>query len=77
MTKGQARKKLKALGNRRERQAQKDNELQDAVTEALKETEGVISVTEAASLLGLNRSTIYEVYRKKRTRVGIKRRRAA
>lgn len=63
MTPGQIRQKLKRLGTRREKVQRQSDQLQRDTIEALKLADGVISTTEAAKLIGLSRSTVYEVYR--------------
>lgn len=51
------------MGVKRERIQREADALQRDTIEALKMAEGVIATTEAAKLIGLSRSTVYEVYR--------------
>ena len=63
MTPARIRQKLKRLGVRRERSQRDAQVLHRDTIEGLELAEGVISTTEAANLVGLSRSTVYEVYR--------------
>lgn len=63
MSPAQIRQKLRRVGARRQRVQVQADELQRDTIEALKLADGVISTTEAAKLVGLSRSTVYEVYR--------------
>lgn len=58
----QIRRQLKSLGQRRQANKTKASMLQDETAEALRSARGVIPVSEAAKLLGITRSTVYEVY---------------
>jgi DNA invertase Pin-like site-specific DNA recombinase len=57
------RQELRRLGSRRQRQRDAEEKLHADTVKALKDAEGVVPTTEAAELIGLNRSTVYEVYR--------------
>lgn len=59
----EARRKLDSVGRRRERHRQADEKLQEDTAKVVKETEGVVSTSEQARRLKLNRSTVYEVYK--------------
>ena len=63
VTPSQIRRRLKRVGSKRERVQRAMDDLQRDTIEALELAEGVISTTEAAKLIGLSRSTVYEVYR--------------
>lgn len=65
MTERQVRTALKRIGRRREKLAESQDQLRADTVEGLNMAKGVISTSEAARLVGLNRSTVYEVYRKK------------
>ena len=64
----QVRQALRRLGVRRDRLRKEEKALHKDTKAALKQANGVIPVSEAAELLGLNRSTVYEVYRGGRER---------
>lgn len=55
---------FKRLGERRERLQQANDELAQEIREALQATEGVISKTLAAELLGVDRTLLYKTYLK-------------
>lgn len=57
------RQKLRQIGTRRGRMDSQRKSLHEDTIKALKDAKGVIPTTEAAELVGLNRSTVYEVYR--------------
>lgn len=61
----EVRRKLKRLGTRREQLRKSSEKLQGDTRRVLVEAQGVVPVTECASLLKLERTTIYQVYRKK------------
>lgn len=56
------REKLRKLGERRTQQQSDRENLSTEVEEALREAYGHISVTEAAELLKIHRTTVYRVY---------------
>lgn len=62
MDSGEIREKLRTLGERRKQMKADEDELSTEVEEALREAYGHVSVTEAADLLGMHRTTIYRVY---------------
>lgn len=53
---------LRRLGERRKRHEQEGRELADAIRLALQFTEGEVDRSEAARLLGLDRSAMYRTY---------------
>lgn len=59
----QLRAYLTDLGKRRKRHNQDKGRLADETTRAVKLAEGRIPTTELADLIGLERTTIYRVYR--------------
>lgn len=54
--------KLKSLGERRRKLKAREEDLTDDVEAALREAYGHVTVTEAADLLGIHRTTVYRVY---------------
>ena len=56
------RERVRALGERRTQHLAEGDELSAEVEEALREAYGHISVTEAAQLLHIHRTTVYRVY---------------
>lgn len=62
MTEKQLRHALRLVGRRRKAQQIKDRKLQEDTTALLQKARGKIPTTEAAQLVGLTRSTVYEVY---------------
>lgn len=62
MTESEAKAKLRSLGARRRNQQKRDRQLFEDTREALTEVRGTVSMSAAAGLLGLERSTIYQVY---------------
>jgi DNA invertase Pin-like site-specific DNA recombinase len=58
-----ARRRLDSLGRRRKRLRDAEEKLQEDTAKAMRETAGVVPVADAARRLGLNRSTVYEVYK--------------
>lgn len=68
MTPSQIRRRLKRVGSKRARLQRQSEALQRDTIEALELADGVIPTTEAADLIGLSRSTVYEVYRGGRAR---------
>lgn len=62
MDSGEIREKLRLLGERRKQIEADEGELSTEVEEALREAYGHVSVTEAAQLLGMHRTTVYRVY---------------
>lgn len=63
MTEAQVRKNLDILGERRTALREARAALQADTMAGLESAVGVIPMTEAAERVGLNRSTVYEVYR--------------
>lgn len=61
-TKPDIRDELRALGERRKQRAADDKAMAEEVEAALRRAYGKISVTEAAELVGLHRTTVYRVY---------------
>lgn len=57
------RSELRRLGSRRATQEKREAELSDDIEAALRRAYGVVSISEAARLLGLHRTSIYRVYR--------------
>lgn len=57
------RDELKRLGERRAKLDQDDAELMKDVKKVLRRAYGRISVTEAADLLQMHRTTVYRVYK--------------
>jgi transcriptional regulator of acetoin/glycerol metabolism len=55
-------KLLQGLGERRQRHLEAGERLAEEIRQALIATEGQVSRTEAASLLGVDRTTLYQVY---------------
>lgn len=53
---------LKELGKRRKALDKDTLKLSNDVERALKRAQGEVSVTEAAKLLGMHRTTVYRVY---------------
>lgn len=62
MDAAEARAKLKALGERRAELNCDEEKLMKEVEEVLGKAYGVVTVTEAANLLGMHRTTVYRVY---------------
>lgn len=62
MDAAEARAKLKALGERRAELNCDEEKLMKEVEEVLGAAYGVVTVTEAANLLGMHRTTVYRVY---------------
>lgn len=65
VTAKEARKRLKAVGRKRDSHRKAATRIQRETADALESAKGVVSITEAAELVGLNRSTVYEVYGKR------------
>jgi transcriptional regulator of acetoin/glycerol metabolism len=57
------RLKLAELGRRRREHDANGVELSDDIRKALVEAKGVVTLAEAAELLGVHRTTIYRVYK--------------
>jgi transcriptional regulator of acetoin/glycerol metabolism len=57
-------KLLRLLGERRQRHLEAGEELAEEIRQALAATEGQINRTEAASLLGVDRTLLYKTYLK-------------
>jgi transcriptional regulator of acetoin/glycerol metabolism len=55
-------KLLRGLGERRQRLLEEGERLAEEIREALIATEGQVSRTEAASLLGVDRTLLYKTY---------------
>jgi transcriptional regulator of acetoin/glycerol metabolism len=55
---------LRRLGERRQRHLEAGEELAEEIRQALAATEGQVSRTEAASLLGVDRTLLYKTYLK-------------
>lgn len=53
---------LRRLGARRARYEEEGEALKAAIVKALSDTQGAVSRERAAELLGLHRSTLYELY---------------
>lgn len=53
---------LKALGERRSNLKLDGDDLTEEMAAALREAQGQVSVTEAADLLGVHRTTVYRLY---------------
>jgi hypothetical protein len=62
MSEKQLRQKLRRIGSRRRRLGVEEATLAEDTTEVLRLAKGVIPMEEAATLAGLSRSTVYEVY---------------
>jgi transcriptional regulator of acetoin/glycerol metabolism len=62
MTNEDPTKLLRRLGERRQRHLEAGERLAEEIRQALIATEGQVSRTEAASLLGVDRTTLYQVY---------------
>jgi hypothetical protein len=58
----EARNKLRAVGRRRKRLKAQAADLAKATEEALTAARGIVPTTEAAGLVGLHRTTVYEQY---------------
>lgn len=63
MTPAEARRKLRNIGKRRKRHDAAGDKLATDTAKVLAETRGIVSTSEAARLVKLNRSTVYQVYR--------------
>lgn len=61
-TADEVRFRLRSLGQRRRRLREREEELSEEVTDALRDAVDVISVAEASRLLGIHRTTVYRVY---------------
>lgn len=61
---GEVRRRLSALGNRRKKREAAGEKLAEEIKEALEAVRlvGGITMDEAADRLGLNRTTLYQVY---------------
>lgn len=57
------RDELGALGRRRAQHDAEDEQLSREIREALEKADGQVSMTEAATLLGIHRTTLYRVYK--------------
>lgn len=57
-------KLLRRLGERRQRHLKAGEELAEEIRQALTATEGQVNRTEAASLLGVDRTLLYKTYLK-------------
>jgi hypothetical protein len=62
MTDNQLRQRLRQIGKRRQRQRDADAKLQADTRILLRQARDRIPTSEAAALVGLTRSTVYEVY---------------
>lgn len=62
MTREEARKALDDIGRRRRTLEGKEEDLRTDTKQALRATKGLVSRAEAARRIGLNRSTLYELY---------------
>jgi transcriptional regulator of acetoin/glycerol metabolism len=62
MTNQDPTKLFRRLGERRQRHLEAGERLAEEIRQALAATEGQVSRTEAASLLGIDRTTLYQVY---------------
>jgi ribosome-binding protein aMBF1 (putative translation factor) len=64
VTRNEVRRRLTALGKRRKKRQAEDEELVEAIKRALAAARviGGIPMEEAADRLGLNRTTLYQVY---------------
>jgi transcriptional regulator of acetoin/glycerol metabolism len=62
-TTDQLKSELAELGRRRKNLDEADEELMTEVEDALRRAYGHVSLTEAAELLNMHRTTIYRVYR--------------
>lgn len=60
MTAAAARKRLRALGRRRERLRKREERLAEDTATELRETRGLVPVTEAANLVGVHRTTAHD-----------------
>lgn len=60
------REELRLLGQERERLVAQETDLAPRIEDALERAQGEVSVSEAARLLGLHRTTLYRVYRPRR-----------
>jgi DNA invertase Pin-like site-specific DNA recombinase len=58
----EARNKLRAVGRKRKRLKAQEAELAKATGEALTAARGIVSTKEAADLVGLHRTTVYQQY---------------
>lgn len=56
------RRELKKLGERRTKAERAEGALTTDITKALKRAHGLLSMSEAADLLGMHRTTVYRVY---------------
>lgn len=63
MSPSQIRRKLDGIGKRRTKLRADEDKLYKDTISVLELAKGVIPTTEAADRVGLNRSTVYEVYR--------------
>ena len=54
--------RLRKLGERRQRHIEEQERLAGEIRQALEATEGIISRSHAADLLGIERSTLYRTY---------------
>lgn len=59
MTGAEARQRLRALGHRRKRLRASEERLAEDTAAELRETSGLVPVTEAAELAGLHRTTAH------------------
>lgn len=58
----QIRAELDAIGDRRQALGGQEDDLRKDTREALRKAKGVVPRAEAARRVGLNRSTVYELY---------------
>ncbi len=60
MTGGEARKRLRALRRRRKRLRTSEERLAEDTAKELRETRGLVPVSEAAELAGIHRTTAHD-----------------
>lgn len=60
MTAAAARRRLRALGRRRKRLRKSEERLAEDTAKELRETRGVVPVSEAAELVGVHRTTAHD-----------------
>lgn len=64
MTAAECRRKLRALGRKRERHKDSERDVADEIREVVSQLESAgVTAKEAAEILGMSRSTFYDVYR--------------
>ncbi len=62
MTKAEIEAKARRLGARRQRHSNEGEAIQESVAEVVAEARGVVPMERLAELLGMHRSSIYELY---------------